>query len=145
MQYLALRKNYLSGLLPDTWNDLKRIQFLDLAKNKFSGEIPKSIGNLEQLRYLTLNENQLQGKLPSSLQNCTNLEVIDLGETNLSGYLPLWIGEKLSSLKMLRLRSNLFIGPLPQQLCHLLIFLDFTFWTLQAITFRALFQSALGI
>ena len=31
---------------------------------------------------------------------------MDLGENNLSGNIPTWIGEKLSDMKILRLRSN---------------------------------------
>ncbi|KAK9292703.1 hypothetical protein L1049_020682 [Liquidambar formosana] len=115
----AARDNQLSGTLPDIWTTNQAMGVLDLANNSLHGAIPKSMGNLLGLAFLILSDNHLEGELPSSLQNCEGLNRLDLGGNNLSGNIPSWIGDKLSSLMILRLRSNKFSGVVPSQLCHL--------------------------
>ncbi|RWR91840.1 receptor-like protein 12 [Cinnamomum micranthum f. kanehirae] len=50
------------------------------------------------------------------MKNCTELKTLDLGENGFSGTIPTWIGERLSFLKFLILRSNKFHGNLPPHL-----------------------------
>ncbi|RWR91844.1 receptor-like protein 12 [Cinnamomum micranthum f. kanehirae] len=50
------------------------------------------------------------------MKNCTWLRTLDLGENGFSGKIPNWIGERLSFLKFLILRSNKFHGSLPPHL-----------------------------
>ncbi|KAK1274772.1 hypothetical protein QJS04_geneDACA011728 [Acorus gramineus] len=45
--------------------------------------------------------------------------MVDLGQNNLHGNVPTWLGESLSSLLFLRLRSNSFSGAIPPQICNL--------------------------
>ena len=60
--------------------------------------------------------NNFAGQFPSFLRNCTKLANLDLGGNKFYGNLPTWIGGSLSSLLRLSLRSNLFVGGIPQQL-----------------------------
>ncbi|KAJ0449300.1 putative leucine-rich repeat domain superfamily [Helianthus annuus] len=43
---------------------------------------------------------------------------MDIGNNMLEGSIPFWIGENLSSLKILNLHSNKFTGNIPLQLCQ---------------------------
>lgn len=116
---LHLRRNGLSGQIPDCFSNWPVLEVLDLAENSFSGRIPKSIGLLKSLSVLDLNGNKLVGSIPSSLQNCTYLLKLDLGENELEGNIANWFGSSLSSLHILRLRWNKFYGELPSNFCHL--------------------------
>ncbi|XP_019157743.1 PREDICTED: LRR receptor-like serine/threonine-protein kinase GSO1 [Ipomoea nil] len=116
---LHLRRNALSGQIPDCLGNWPVLEVLDLAENSLSGRIPKTIGLLKLLSSLDLNGNKLSGNIPSSLQNCTGLEKLDLGENELEGNTANWLVSSLSSLFVLRLRSNGFYGELPPDFCHL--------------------------
>ncbi|GMY32231.1 receptor-like protein EIX1 [Fagus crenata] len=115
LEGLFLRSNQLSGELPHHWNESQRLLVVDISYNNLSGKIPSSMGFLSSLDVLVLSNNNLHGEIPSSLQNCS-LYSIDLGGNHLSGNLPLWI--QLDIL-IIRLRSNLFSGIIPRQLCNL--------------------------
>jgi hypothetical protein len=53
------------------------------------------------------------------LQRCKELNFLDLAYNKFSGSLPTWIGSKLPQLGLLRLRSNLFSGGIPDQLSRM--------------------------
>ncbi|PRQ18567.1 putative leucine-rich repeat-containing, plant-type, leucine-rich repeat domain, L [Rosa chinensis] len=116
--YLDISKNLLSGELPNCWMQIQVLQVLNLGKNKLSGKIPSSLGNLQSIGILRLHDNNFSGELPS-LENCTRLIMVDLGNNNLSGKIPTWIGQSLTNLAILRLRSNEFNGIIPFSLCTL--------------------------
>ncbi|XP_062027292.1 receptor-like protein EIX2 [Rosa rugosa] len=118
LEYLDISKNLLSGELPNCWMQFQELQVLDLGKNKLSGKIPSSLGNLQGIGVLRLHDNNFSGELPS-LENCTRLFMVDLGNNNLSGKIPTWIGQSLTYLLTLRLRSNEFNGIIPFSLCSL--------------------------
>ncbi|CAL5412755.1 unnamed protein product [Camellia sinensis] len=112
LRQLSLRTNQLSGELPQCWNVSQYLAVVDVANNNLSGSIPSSMGVLSSLSMLILSNNNLEGEIPSSLQNCS-LESLDLGENRLFGKLPSFIGETITFLWMLRLRSNSFSGFIP--------------------------------
>ncbi|KAK1592650.1 hypothetical protein Q3G72_028278 [Acer saccharum] len=66
-----------------------------------------------------LSNNNLYGEIPSALRNCTDIYILDLGDNKLSGEIPAWLGERASSLLILRLRSNMFYGKIPSDICKL--------------------------
>lgn len=109
LQVLNLAGNDLSGVLPDCWNN-NSSGIIDISDNKLSGGIPSSIGSRSFLRSLHLRNNSLTGKIPLSLKRCERLITLDLGNNESSGTILEWIGESLSSLKVLRLRSNMLDG-----------------------------------
>ncbi|KAF9594158.1 hypothetical protein IFM89_028815 [Coptis chinensis] len=103
LQVLDLSSNNLTGEIPPNLQYCSYMKVLDLDSNNFYGTIPSSFGQLSQLQSLHLSNNRLSGELPPSLQSLTTLKTLDLGNNHFFGNIPLWIGEKLSSLKILRL------------------------------------------
>ncbi|XP_050386416.1 receptor-like protein EIX2 [Argentina anserina] len=118
-KFLDLSKNYISGEIPDCWQQWVTLELLDLSNNSFSGKIPPSIGYLHQMKTLKLRSNKLVGELPSSLKSCKSLNVIDLGNNSLTSSVPEWLGVSFPNLVILMLQSNQLSGSLPSQLCHL--------------------------
>ncbi|XP_062162232.1 receptor-like protein EIX2 [Alnus glutinosa] len=116
---LVLRNNSLSRKLPPHWKDLRKLGVLNLAENKISGTVPSSMQYLKSLQQISLSQNHLKGELPFFFRNYRYLRTLDLGGNKFSGKLPAWIGESLSYLVGLRIRSNLFHGNIPPQLCLL--------------------------
>ena len=104
--YPKLSKNYFSGDIPDCWMNWPNLVVLNLGNN-FSGSLPISIGNLSSLQLLNLRNNRMVGIIPVSIQNCSNLNVLDMGENVFVGDIPTWMGERLSGLLILNLRSNM--------------------------------------
>ncbi|XP_075640053.1 receptor-like protein EIX1 [Castanea sativa] len=119
MEFLNLGKNLLSGNISNCWMKWQRLVALNLGNNNFSGSIPASIGSLINLGSLHLSNNSFSGKFPSLLKNCNYLFTIDIGKNEFVGSIPLWIGHRLSSLMILRLRFNNFHGQIPEELCAL--------------------------
>ncbi|KAK6250394.1 hypothetical protein SCA6_004399 [Theobroma cacao] len=119
LEILHMADNHLSGKIPDCWMNWPNLVSIDLKNNNLSGNIPSSIGSLSLLQSLHLGKNNLSGVLPSSLQNCTKLLAIDFGENNFVGNIPAWMGERLSDIIIVSLRSNSFEGQIPDKLCAL--------------------------
>ncbi|CAM0947869.1 unnamed protein product [Alopecurus aequalis] len=123
---LLLCNNMISGDIPSSLCKLQSLQLLDLSRNNLNGSITDclvndSSTNMSRLRILnlSLSNNNLSGRFPSLLQQCPQLVFLDLEHNQFSGTLPAWIGEKLSSLSFLRLRSNMFYGHIPVELTKL--------------------------
>ncbi|KAJ9555683.1 hypothetical protein OSB04_010297 [Centaurea solstitialis] len=119
LSFLDLSHNSLTGQLPDCLWHFEGLKVLNLGYNHFSGRLPASIGYSSQLEVLDLYNNSFSEELPLALKNCTRLTFLNLGANKFSGNVPVWIGENITLLYGLILRSNNFIGPIPLQLCHL--------------------------
>ena len=85
---LTLRQVKLSGALPESLGNLKKLTYLDLYKNDLSGPIPESLGKLTELTYLDLSYNDLIRSIPASLGNLSNLEILYLNNNDLKGPIP---------------------------------------------------------
>ncbi|KAK1274764.1 hypothetical protein QJS04_geneDACA011726 [Acorus gramineus] len=128
IQSLDLTNNSFTGPIV-FGNDEAKLNHLFLSNNQINGSIPSFICKFgDQLAVLDLSNNQLSGELPICWNNLTMLMVVnlannnlsvDLGQNNLHGNVPTWLGESLSSLLFLRLRSNSFSGAIPPQICNL--------------------------
>ncbi|XP_052620883.1 receptor-like protein EIX2 [Lactuca sativa] len=119
LSFLDLSHNSLTGQLPDCLWHFQELKVLNLEHNKLFGRLPPSIRSLMQLNALYLYKNNFSGELPLSLKKCTSLISLNLGANKFSGKVPVWIGENLSRLYVLILRSNNFFGTIPLQSCHL--------------------------
>ncbi|GLT27816.1 hypothetical protein SLA2020_027870 [Shorea laevis] len=92
---------------------------LNLANNHLFGKIPNSIGSLFRLETLGLGNNSFFWSNTWSLGTCSALQFLDLSYSSFSGKILAWIGERISSLTFLILRSNNFDGDISLQLCWL--------------------------
>ncbi|KAJ9682655.1 hypothetical protein PVL29_018554 [Vitis rotundifolia] len=130
---LDLSHNSLSGTLPESIGELIGLVTLEIPNNSLTGEIPALWNGVPNwVAHVDLSNNNLSGELPTSVGslsylNCTNIRTLDLGGNRFSGNIPAWIGQTMQGLWILRLRSNLFNGNIPLQLCTLssLHILDF--------------------
>ncbi|URD98235.1 LRR receptor-like serine threonine-protein kinase [Musa troglodytarum] len=138
---LSFSKNNLSGKIPSSICQL-HIAVMDFSSNNISGVIPESICSTASLRSLHLSNNRLSGELPLSLKDCTELVLLDAGHNDLKGEIPTWIGESLTRLEFLKLRSNMLAGHIPPNLSRLSAL---NLSTLQIMCFWELFQGALEI
>ncbi|GJS85394.1 leucine-rich repeat protein [Tanacetum coccineum] len=112
---LNIGNNSLSGVIPECWKKWRRLSFLNLENNNFSGGIPRTLGRARHIQSLNMRGNKL---VAASLMNLTYL-ILELSGNELAGSIPSWIGTKLSSLRLLNLISNHFVGNILQELCYL--------------------------
>ncbi|OAY77784.1 LRR receptor-like serine/threonine-protein kinase GSO1 [Ananas comosus] len=143
MDYLFLSNNDIGDHIPSALCESTFLEVLDLSNNNLSGEIPECIGkSQEYLSVIDVSTNNLVGRIPDSLcsskyisllkfnsngfsgefpslQNCTGLVILDLGYNKFSGTIPFWIGESLTLLMVLQLRSNMFSVGIPEQIAQL--------------------------
>lgn len=129
---INLGYNNLTGLLPNSLSELKRLAFFYLQDNNISGPIPSSIGELTSLVNFYLGNNDLTGAIPPELGNLTSLQKLWLHGNNLSGSIPssLWY---LTELDDLRLAGNSLTGNISEDIGNLdklkLLFLEFNQFT----------------
>lgn len=113
LQSLVLLQNGLVGEIPENFGNLIKLKRLVLAGNSLTGPIAQSLGMLSELLILDLSRNLLTGPLPTSLGNLTSLLKLDLSDNKLGGNLPSEIGD-MRNLTLLDLSNNSFSGGLGQ-------------------------------
>jgi Leucine-rich repeat (LRR) protein len=119
LQTLDLSYNpNLSGNIPPSIGNLRRLSNLILVGCSFSGPIPESIGSLQQLVYLSLNSNRLTGSIPPTIGNLTNLYWLDLADNQLTGTIPVSAGRSpgldlLVNTRHFHFGRNRLSGPIP--------------------------------
>ncbi|XP_020230734.1 probable leucine-rich repeat receptor-like protein kinase At5g49770 isoform X2 [Cajanus cajan] len=113
----------LTGPLPQSIGDLKKLTTLILVGCSFKGPIPDSIGNLQELLFLSLNSNSFSGPIPHSIGNLSKLYWLDLADNQLQGNIPVSSGDisgsgldKLHHAKHFHLGKNSLSGSIPPQL-----------------------------
>ncbi|XP_039136426.1 probably inactive leucine-rich repeat receptor-like protein kinase At2g25790 [Dioscorea cayenensis subsp. rotundata] len=125
LQLVDLSHNDIKGPVPQFPGNLA---YLLLFSNKITGKIPETLCDLKKLLALDLSKNQLIGEIP----NCWNhsfkqslstfdlaLTTLDLGQNKLSGRIPTWLPQSLLNLDVLRLRFNMLVGDIPPELGNL--------------------------
>ncbi|KAL4384516.1 hypothetical protein GQ457_15G004610 [Hibiscus cannabinus] len=88
LRYLDASENQITGILPQSFRDLKSLVFLDLSGNKLRGSIPEGLHQLKHLKHLSLASNNLTGFVPSSFARFRSLEVLELSPNSSSGEIP---------------------------------------------------------
>lgn len=115
---LDLHRNRLSGPIPDCWEPAS-LTIINLSSNQLSGSIPKSLAKVTGLWLVRLNNNSLEGDMSMLWRNFTDLRILDLGENKLTGSLAPWNQKENPELQIIRLRGNQISGSIPPQLCSL--------------------------
>lgn len=126
LEELSLGNSDLTGNIPVKIGNLSMLINLRLIGSKLTGPIPFEIGKLTKLKMLLLADNDLNGELPTKVVsgsihpvfgNLTSLEIIDLENNQFVGLIPSEIGT-LPLLSDLRLGSNLLNGCFPSTLLN---------------------------
>ncbi|KAJ6309299.1 hypothetical protein OIU76_018820, partial [Salix suchowensis] len=111
-----------SGLIPDTIGSLPQLTYLSLNSNGFIGSIPPSLGNLDKLYWLDLADNRLTGTIPVSTETTPGLDLLvhtkhfHLGLNQLSGQIPPKLFSSEMKLIHVLLESNKLTGSIPSTL-----------------------------
>ncbi|GKV31577.1 hypothetical protein SLEP1_g40255 [Rubroshorea leprosula] len=122
LQTLDLSYNkLLTGSLPESIGNLKKLIHLNLVGCGFTGPIPDTIGNLQHLAILSLNSNYFEGQIPPSIGNLSKLYWLDLADNQLEGSIPVSNGitsglDKLVHTKHFHLGKNKLSGKIPEQI-----------------------------
>jgi hypothetical protein len=117
---INLANNNLVGKLPDIFVStgiLSDITYLNLSGNAITGTIPKTLANLKKLQYLDLSKNLLTGDIIPELATLTDLQTLWLSSNQFTS-ISAEIG-KLAKLQNLLVNNNL-LKTLPNELTNLL-------------------------
>lgn len=87
MKELSLSHNLLSGRIPSTIVDCRKLEIIDLADNSFVGEIPPELSSLTRLRVLDIASNKFSGDL-NFLKQLPNLEHLSIADNLFTGRVP---------------------------------------------------------
>lgn len=121
LRVLSLSRNEFYGDLPaESLARLRLMEVLELQQNNFSGRIPAQIAALASLRILNVSYNSFSGTVPENLIGGSSLEAIDLSYNHLSGKVPISPVDSCSSLRVLKLSDNFFVGEIPQEISNCL-------------------------
>jgi len=110
---LILPSNNMTGMLPNTMDDMTSLNDLILTNNSISGSIPLGIRNCTSLEYLHLSSNQFSGQIPLLPRS---LRVLEVTRNIFSGNLPLEFGAP--NLERLILSFNYISGQVPGSICR---------------------------
>ncbi|KAF8038899.1 hypothetical protein BT93_B1451 [Corymbia citriodora subsp. variegata] len=112
LSHLNLSSNFLTSFAQDPvifkWKSLSDV---DLSFNKLQGSIPIPT---PEIRNYFISNNRLSGGILPLICNLSSIQMIDLSGNNLTGFLPQCLSKLSGSLKVMSLRSNNFIGKIPQ-------------------------------
>ncbi|KAF3675989.1 putative DNA-directed RNA polymerase 3, chloroplastic-like [Capsicum annuum] len=85
LEALDLNFNELSGNLPATLGQLKKLKILQLRFNSLTGTIPESIGGLSSLETFYLTSNKMSGNLTPNIGQLTSLVSLDISDNMWEG------------------------------------------------------------
>ncbi|KAL9232482.1 hypothetical protein vseg_007591 [Gypsophila vaccaria] len=114
---IQLKGLNLTGVFPEEFSNLSRLQEIDLSINYISGTIPKSLSKIP-LVILSLTGNRNTGPIPDEIGQISTLEQLIVEDNEHEGPIPKSLG-KLKNLQRLVLAGNFFNGTLPDTLANL--------------------------
>ncbi|XP_058728375.1 receptor-like protein 9DC3 isoform X2 [Vicia villosa] len=110
LEVLDLSINKFSGTIPPClMTKFDTLYVLNLRKNNLTGPIPDMFPTSCALMTLKLQENFLQGPIPKSLSHCSSLKVLDIGSNEIVDRFPCFL-KNIPTLSVLILRNNEFHG-----------------------------------
>ncbi|CAA7396382.1 unnamed protein product [Spirodela intermedia] len=119
LRVLSLCGNEFYGDLPaEALARLRLMEVLELQQNNFSGVIPAQMGVLASLRILNVSYNSFSGTVPDNLIGRSTLEAVDLSHNHLAGKIPISPVDACSSLSVLKLSNNFFVGEIPREISN---------------------------
>ncbi|GJV49011.1 kinase-like domain-containing protein [Tanacetum coccineum] len=123
LEWLQLRNNELTGVLPPSLSNCSKLGILEMLNNNFIGKLTIDFLELREIKYVLLQNNNLHGqaeaddmKFIHSLKNCTRLVHLNLYNCSLIGMLPVSIGNLSDQLTFQKLGENQLFGSLPSSI-----------------------------
>lgn len=134
---LQMGINGLSGILPESFDDISFLNQIDLSGNDISGNIPSyayelTYNNLSNNRFTSISEafepedkpirtlmasgNQIGGSLPENLPYLPHLDILYLNDNKFEGNVPESYSLLLEKGADLRLNGNRLSGNLPDKI-----------------------------
>ncbi|XP_057447939.1 piriformospora indica-insensitive protein 2-like [Lotus japonicus] len=88
LEEMVLSNNPIGGNIRTLkWKNLQNLVILDLSNMGLTGEIPESLSELKRLRFLGLSDNNLTGNLSPKLSSLPCLSALYVSGNNLTGEL----------------------------------------------------------
>ncbi|GJV56883.1 leucine-rich repeat protein [Tanacetum coccineum] len=148
LEFLQLRDNELTGVLPPSLSNCSKLEILEMSSNNFSGMLTIDFSKLRDIYSIRLHHNNFHGRgedddmrFVNSLKNCTRLVILLLVNCNLRGLLPISIGNLSYQLSFLDLAENQLFGSLPSSLGNLV---GLTTLYLQSNRFKGKIPTTIG-
>ncbi|PWA35628.1 leucine-rich repeat protein [Artemisia annua] len=123
LEWLQLRDNELTGVLPPSISNCSKLRHLEMDGNNFSGKLTINFSKLRDINIIRLYDNNFHGRgeaddlrFIDSLKNCTKLVELGIYSCNLIGVLPISIGNLSDQLSYLALDDNQLFGSLPSSI-----------------------------
>uniref|UniRef100_A0ACD5YB17 Uncharacterized protein n=1 Tax=Avena sativa TaxID=4498 RepID=A0ACD5YB17_AVESA len=110
LNILKLSNNNLRGKILGGASNLSNLLAVYLDNNKFEGTLPRNLSG--KVEVIDLHDNEMSGELDTSLWNLPLLKALSLASNGLTGDIRPGIC-KLTSLMLLDLSDNYFIGHIP--------------------------------
>ncbi|KAF8035471.1 hypothetical protein BT93_C1486 [Corymbia citriodora subsp. variegata] len=123
LEELYLQSNGFGGNILQCLSNFSNLILFDAGENQLSGPIPSSLGNLKKLIHLSVESNQLTGDTHgseigflSALSNCQSLQALWLEDNPLRGSIPESVKNFSNSLQILFARNCEIRGRIPEEL-----------------------------
>nr|XP_043621505.1 leucine-rich repeat receptor protein kinase HPCA1-like [Erigeron canadensis] len=111
LEVVRLDRNFLTGSVPPSINDLIRVTDMFLSNNRLTGPMP-NLSGLIVLNYLDLSNNTFDpSSVPSWFSTLESLTTLNMYSTNLEGQLPASLF-RIPQLQNVDLRNNALNGTL---------------------------------
>ncbi|KAI8903343.1 hypothetical protein EDD86DRAFT_173864, partial [Gorgonomyces haynaldii] len=85
---IGLGGNFLTGAIPRTICEHKKLELFDISKNPVAGKIPSCIGEIKSLKRLVISKTNITGSIPESIVKLPNFKQFLAVGTPISGALP---------------------------------------------------------
>ncbi|XP_012698401.1 probable LRR receptor-like serine/threonine-protein kinase At1g53440 isoform X2 [Setaria italica] len=111
LRHLDLPRNFIQGPIPASWASLPVFN-LSLQGNRISGRLPKELGRMPMLKSIVLESNQIEGPIPPELGNIISLERFFISANNITGELPPTFS-RLTNMTDFRIDGTSISGKIP--------------------------------
>jgi hypothetical protein len=119
VESLVVNNNFLSGTVPNVFENYEQLEFFDISNANFEGSIPDTIFAISTLRIAYLSNNSLTGTIPADFADAAKLRDLFLDGNGLTGTVPPITDGQLPQLTEFLVQFNSLSGSMPDSICNL--------------------------